>query len=89
MKENNNKLLNDLKTRNLFFQEQENENNLILLKEKIIEYNNSLQQNSEFDNQIYYTHFNREEFFYNHNYIESIQRQIDDKRKFISIKRKF
>ena len=87
MKENNNKLLNDLKTRNLFFQEQENENNLILLKEKIIEYNNSLQQNSEFDNQIYYTHFNREEFFYNHNYIESIQRQIDDKNKKIFLMR--
>ena len=87
MKENNNKLLNDLKTRNLFFQEQENENNLILLKEKIIEYNNSLQQNSEFDNQIYYTHFNREEFFYNHNYIEGIQRQIDDKNKKIFLMR--
>ena len=81
LKEYNNQIQNDLKNRNLLFQEQENEDNVFLLKEKIIQYNNNLEQNVEFDNQIYFNYYNREEFFYNHNYIESIQRQIEEKNQ--------
>ena len=81
LKEYNNQIQNELKNRNLLFQEQENEDNVFLLKEKIIQYNNNLEQNVEFDNQIYFNYYNREEFFYNHNYIESIQRQIEEKNQ--------
>ena len=81
MKETNSKLINDLKYMNLFSKEKENTDNLFLLKDKIIEYNNSLQQNLEFNNKIFFNYFNREEFFTNHNYIETIQKQIEEKNK--------
>ena len=81
MKETNNKLINDLKSMNLFSQEKENTDNLFLLKNKIFQYNNSLQQNLEFNNKIFFNYFNREEFFTNHNYIENIQKQIEEKNK--------
>ena len=81
MKETNNKLINDLKSMNLFSQEKENTDNLFLLKNKILQYNNSLQQNLEFNNKIFFNYFNREEFFTNHNYIENIQKQIEEKNK--------
>ena len=66
---------------NLFSKEKENNDNLFLLKNRIIEYNNSLQQNLEFNNKIFFCYFNREEFFTNHNYIETIQKQIEEKNK--------
>ena len=81
MKETNNKLINDLKSMNLFSQEKENTDNLFLLKNKIFQYNISLQQNLEFNNKIFFNYFNREEFFTNHNYIENIQKQIEEKNK--------
>ena len=81
MKETNSKLINDLKSMNLFSQEKENTDNLFLLKNKIFQYNNSLQQNLEFNNKIFFNYFNREEFFTNHNYIENIQKQIEEKNK--------
>ena len=81
MKETNNKLINDLKSMNLFSQEKENTDNLFLLKNKIFQYNISLQQNLEFNNKIFFNYFNREEFFTNHNYIENIQKQIEEKSK--------
>ena len=81
MKETNSKLINDLKSMNLFSQEKENTDNLFLLKNKILQYNNSLQQNLEFNNKIFFNYFNREEFFTNHNYIENIQKQIEEKSK--------
>ena len=81
MKETNSKLINDLKSMNLFSQEKENTDNLFLLKNKILQYNNSLQQNLEFNNKIFFNYFNREEFFTNHNYIENIQKQIEEKNK--------
>ena len=97
LKEKNNKLQNDLKFMNLFFQEQDNINNLILLKQKISQYNINLQHNMEFNNQLFYSYFNREEYFNNHTYIENIQKQIEEKTKkifllkqdLISIKKKF
>ena len=81
MKETNSKLINDLKSMNLFSKEKENTDNLFLLKNKIFQYNNSLQQNLEFNNKIFFNYFNREEFFTNHNYIENIQKQIEEKSK--------
>ena len=81
MKETNSKLINELKYMNLFSKEKENSDNLFLLKNRIIEYNNSLQQNLEFNNKIFFSYFNREEFFTNHNYIETIQKQIEEKNK--------
>ena len=97
LKEKNNKLQNELKFMNLFFQEQDNTNNLIILKQKISQYNINLQQNLEFNNQLFYSYFNREEYFNNHTYIENIQKQIEEKTKkifllkqnIISIKKKF
>jgi hypothetical protein len=35
----------------------------------------------EFNNKIFFSYFNREEFFTNHNYIETIQKQIEEKNK--------
>ena len=81
MKETNTKIINNLKIMNLSSKEKENIDNLYLLKNKIIEYNNNLQQNLEFNNRIFFTYFNREEFFSNHNYIENIQKQIEEKHK--------
>lgn len=64
MKENNFKLFNELKNINLFLNEKENTENIFLLKEKILQYNNNLKQNLEYNNKIFYTtYFNRDEFF--------------------------
>ena len=82
MKENNFKLFNELKNINLFLNEKENTENIFLLKEKILQYNNNLKQNLEYNNKIFYTtYFNRDEFFSNHNWIENIQKQIEEKNK--------
>ena len=82
MKENNFKLFNELKSINLFLNEKENTENIFLLKEKILQYNNNLKQNLEYNNKIFYTtYFNRDEFFSNHNWIENIQKQIEEKNK--------
>ena len=97
LKEKNNKLQNELKCMNLFYQEQDNTNNIFLLKQKISQYNTNLQQNLEFNNQLFNSYFNREEYFNNHTYIENIQKQIEDKTKkifllkqsLISVKKKF
>ena len=65
MKENNFKLFNELKNINLFLNEKENTENIFLLKEKILQYNNNLKQNLEYNNKIFYTtYFNRVEFFF-------------------------
>ena len=82
MKENNFQLFNELKNINLFLNEKENTENIFLLKEKILQYNNNLKQNLEYNNKIFYTtYFNRDEFFSNHNWIENIQKQIEEKNK--------
>ena len=82
MKENNFKLFNELKNINLFLNEKENTENIFLLKEKILQYNNNLKQNLEYNKKIFYTtYFNRDEFFSNHNWIENIQKQIEEKNK--------
>ena len=81
MKENNNKIINDFKCMDLYSQEKENSDNLLLLKDKILEYNSNLEKNLEFNNKLFLTYFNRDEFFSNHNYIENIQKQIEEKNK--------
>jgi len=81
MKETNNNLFNELKNINIFFQERQNTNNLLLLKNKIVQYNANLKRNYEFNNQMSYTNFNREEYFNNHNYIQNIQKQLSEKNK--------
>ena len=81
MKETNNNLFNELKNINIFFQERQNTHNLLLLKNKIVQYNANLKRNYEFNNQMSYTNFNREEYFNNHNYIQNIQKQLSEKNK--------
>ena len=81
MKETNNNLFNELKNINIFLQERQNTNNLLLLKNKIEQYNANLKRNYEFNNQMSYTNFNREEYFNNHNYIQNIQKQLSEKNK--------
>ena len=81
MKENNNNLFNELKNINIFLQERQNSNNLLLLKNKIEEYNINLKQNYEFNNKLSHTNFNREEYFNNHNYIQTIHKQLSEKNK--------
>ena len=48
LKEYNNQIQNDLKNRNLLFQEQENEDNLFLLKEKIMSDDKEDSKDSDF-----------------------------------------
>ena len=81
MKEKNNNLLNELKNINIFFKERQNSNNLSILKNKIAQYNNNLQKNMEFNNKIFHTHYNREEYFNNHNYIQNIHKQLAEKNR--------
>ena len=82
LKENNNNLINELKNINIFLQEKQNTNNLLILKNKIDQYNLNLKQNLEFNNKIFHTtHFNREEYFNNHNYIQNIHKQLSEKNK--------
>ena len=81
IRENNNKIQNEIKFMNIFSQEKENSDSLFLLKNKISEYSYNLEQNLEFNNKLFFNYFNREEFFNNHNYIENIHKQIEEKNK--------
>jgi hypothetical protein len=81
MKETNNNLFNELKNINIFFQERQNMNNLLLLKNKILEYNLNLQKNLECNNKIFHSNFNREEYLNNHSYIQNIHKQLAEKDK--------
>ena len=83
--EENNKIQNNLKTININNYEQDNLNNLFILKDKIQEYYINLKKNLEFNNKIHLSNFNREEFFNNHHYIQKIQYEIQTKKKKINV----
>ena len=83
--EENNKLQNEIKQLNINELENENNNNLILLKEKINEYNDNLQFNLMFNDELNLCTFNKKEFFNNHSYIEKMQKKINEKTKKINL----
>ena len=77
--EENNQLQNEIKQLNLKILENANNNNLILLKDKINEYKENLEFNLFFNDELNFCTFNKKEFFNNHSYIEKMQRKINEK----------
>ena len=85
--EENNKLENEIKQLNINQLEMENFNNMMLLQDKINEYNNNLQSNINFNNELNLFCFNKKEFINNHSYIKKMQKKLEEKSNKVNLMR--
>ena len=65
--------------------QNENENNINIFKEKISEYKNNINNNKEYEKELDNCYINKDKFFKNHEYLESILKEIETKNNNINI----